>query len=241
MNSSRTYFIFLTFLKRFGQVFTAFCVQLTIIVVVFNKRTMTYNIFLKMKFKYFILTVGILSSCESNVDILNMRLEKDFLRKSRQINYYNNTISLNLISKSNFKNLFDIQRIKRDKNLIESKEILSTVNSILLNRKSENKKATLELSNLLDSFHLPYKIKNQEISKIKQSLEKTVIEFNSNFKSDSTILVLCNEFVDLLDGDCKFNISGDKLIFKDNFCTSKYNLLMFSLKLHLVQSSFNNK
>lgn len=191
-----------------------------------------------MKLTFTILSLLFLFSCENPAEKSNERLKTSIFKKGTEIqeNYkqYKNDIT-----NSGFATLLSLDRLKQDRNLEESKKIIQKAESILTNFNQKNQILVSDLKNLFDSIQPTEKINPNEIERMKSKFDESIEITKSNYKSDSTVLALNKQIIQLLDEECEYEINGEQIQFYNENCVFQFNYLNSQIETAVFFAKFD--
>ena len=164
----------------------------------------------------------------------NDRFQPLILKKNREITQNYKKYQTDIVE-TGFGNLLNIERLKKDLNKSESKEIIKKAELVFTDFNKQNRILVTDLLNLLDSLQPTKQLTEKEINSMKTDFSKNIEIMESNFKSDSTALSLNKEILKILD-KCKYQINGDKLEFETMDCMFEYNDKFSELTLFKMET-----
>lgn len=171
----------------------------------------------------------LLFSCQNQVEKSNERLKTVIFKKNREIQK-NYAVYKRKNSNSGYANLLSSDRLKSDKELVESKKIITRVEENFFNFSTQNQKLVYELKSLFDSIKPTKNISQKDILKMKSELDKSIKITKSTLKVDSTSFDLTKKIITLLDGDCKYEIIDNQFVFYTQKCMLDYNVYKIKLE-----------
>jgi hypothetical protein len=170
----------------------------------------------------------LLYSCDKKGDKINKELTQAIYQKGFEINQ--NYIDYNEnISKSKFWELLDLERLKQDSGLIESKKIIKDVELFLYDFDSNNQSLIVDVKNIIDSIKPTNTLSKKDIESSKTKFDNLIVANRKSYNSDSTVLALSKNIIKLLDQNCEWEISNNQILFYEEECLYKYNSNVKSL------------
>lgn len=127
-----------------------------------------------------------------------------------------------------------------DLNLEKSLKKINDADSILKNFKNNNDKLFKELNVIIDTLKPSKKIKIEDLEKLKNEITLSKDLIAKNYKTDLSILSTNKEILVLLK-ECGFKVIHNNLVFYDDTCQLKYNLLTIQLRTKHMEYKFSNK
>lgn len=182
-------------------------------------------------------TFLILHSCKNSIEKTNERIKSSILEKGKEIQ--ENYIQYKLdIENSGYNNLLSFERIEKDKDYLESKEIIKKTDSIFSNFNQRNKYLYLDIKKMFDSLQPTNNLKRNEIDLLIKKIDELNENTISNYKIDSTIISINKEILDLL-LNCDYEIQDGYPVFNSKICAFDYNDKI--IKLNLTQLKVRNQ
>lgn len=120
--------------------------------------------------------------------------------------------------------ILTINNFTSDLNLEKSLKKINDADSILKSFKNDNDKLFEELNVIIDTLKPSKKIKIEDLEKLQNEITLSKDLIAKNYKTDSSIISINKEILELLK-ECGFKVIHNNLVFYDDSCQLKYNLL----------------
>jgi hypothetical protein len=176
-----------------------------------------------MKIIYYITICLIITGCENRAEKYNEELKNKTQEKALEIRENYNQYQIDIVE-TNLGNLLNLERLAKDLDHKESKNILNNADKILDQFNKENERLITELRKLIDSIKPTPKFTESRIVAMKKQFDESFSVTKSNYKLDSTVLASNKKMIDFLKGDCKYEIQNGQIVFFNERCLNNFNL-----------------
>ncbi|MFD2726282.1 hypothetical protein [Hyunsoonleella rubra] len=190
-----------------------------------------------MKFTFYISIVFLLVSCVNPIEKSNEKVKSSIYKLGTEIKQNYSQYEKGIQS-SGYLTLLSLDRLEKDKNQIESKNILRKAENIFKKFTEKNQSLVTELKSQLDSLQPTKSFNEKEIEEVKSIFKESIDVTKSNFKIDSTTISISKKIINLIDGDCNYVIQENQVRFYTEDCIRRYNFLNTQLESAIVFANF---
>jgi hypothetical protein len=189
------------------------------------------------KIIYYITICLIITGCENRAEKYNEELKNKTQQKALEIRENYNQYQKDIVE-TNLGNLLNLERLAKDLDHKESKNILNNADKILNQFNKENERLVAELRTLVDSIKPTPKLTETRIVAMKKQFDESFSVTKSNYKLDSTVLASNKKMIDFLKGDCKYEIQNGQIVFFNERCLNNFNLYNSFISMAKTSAEF---